>query len=551
MSGGHHSSAQAFYGGNSNSSSHFSHGGHSHGCFKPSDGCHPHPCPPKRCPPKKCPVKVGPTGPTGPRGLRGPAGIDGTDAVFIPGKIGPTGPAGGDDLLIHCNTGTVSPTGGQLAIVGDCGIFTSCTGSTLTVSIGPHARLSDYIVDQNGIEGCVFLKLCDALDAAALDPRDCAVTIIVKAGKYELCDMLNNREINIIGVGLGEDAVKVQGDGVSHGNKSWTGITFTGGGSYKVEDPNGHIQLVDAFCKCKATDNFKWITNNDRLRFRQCHFFYDQLTRDKVIEIEGGLGVFDACNCKFFICRLGGQDVLSFVWANASTANTATEFINCHWEIIIDGTEDFYLIHIRNLQLIRVCYNSFIWTQAIPNTTVMFGSSEVNAQAQLQVIFCKVISPRRSHVTILANLWTGMVDEGIQLVSCHFIAARLADYSLEPPDGIMGGWLLERVSFISVLPVNVWFHTFAGNALVDMVFSYVNFTVFSANDIIRLTTSGANDTAQLGVANATFVNTNMVVNPRWLNTGLTTTDLFHANINRHGVNVENGVSNTTPFDTGP
>jgi len=188
-----------------------------HGCYK----CGYNQC---KCEKIKYRTKVvckdGKRGPRGPQGERGPRGRDGNDGVkgekgekgdsFIGpighiGPIGPTGPTGpqgftgdtgpaGDGITsIKCNDGT-GTINGEFSMLGTCGIITECKDNEVRIVLGPQGKLSEFLTDADGIEGCVFTVFCDAVKAAIdkLNNNYDAVNILVVPSSkvYKLCDII-------------------------------------------------------------------------------------------------------------------------------------------------------------------------------------------------------------------------------------------------------------------------------------------------------------------------------------------------------------------------
>ena len=124
------------------------------------------------------------------------------------------------------------------------GIITA-TDNDGIITIEDLRDLSPYVVDSNG--GSQFDNLCDAIKAANNDSNPNAVTIFIKPGNYTLCGtssdpnvnpLASNRKINFFGTSAaGLPGVIITGDALSHGNKGWFGVNFTGTATYNLDSP--------------------------------------------------------------------------------------------------------------------------------------------------------------------------------------------------------------------------------------------------------------------------------------------------------------------------
>jgi hypothetical protein len=533
-------------------------------CYRPDPYCKPDPC----CKPRRGPT--GPPGPTGPSGAGrpGPTGSPGMD-----GPEGPTGPAGGGggDITFVCDSGgTAGPTDGEFGIHGECGIYTRCEDGGMVIGVSASASLSPYIVDSTGDPNCVYTSLCDALNDAANDMSSEVITIFVTPGEYILCDMLNTKRINIISLGPGPNTVKVSGVGTSYGNKFWNGITFVGDEStYNLQNLGTHDPIVDSFCKCEFTENFQLRTSHDILRFRACFFNYSQLTRNYVMILDGGTGIFDLCNCKFFVCRNGnirnGNIVIdTFMFLNSSTDTTITNIYRCDWIVIIDGTDEFYLIQNCNLQLIVISTNTFNINKAVPAKTVLMGCKGMddsnptpNYNARVQFFNCKVYGPAGSRVIMLADLWTCDPDmlKHIELVDCELQMAQLANYFYTPKDNISGTWLLRNVTFFDTSSAIMWNMTLGVKTCIEILVWGCYFNNRTSNDFFVINEApGGSGKGQMEVNNVYFRSSSSPVKPHWLNDGLTigtNLTVLYNNITRYNVDTAIGGPTLTPILLGP
>jgi hypothetical protein len=401
------------------------------------------------------------------------------------------------------------------------------------------------------------------LNDAANDPIEGPVTIFVAPGEYKLCNMLNKRVINIVSLGPGPGTVRISGTTLSYGNKFWTGITFVGDTStYTLNSPGTHEPCVDAFCKCEFTEDFKLTTSHDILRFRGCFFNYNQLTRCEVMSLNGGTGIFDICNCKFFVCRFGGIDVDTFMWLNSSTSITITNIYRCDWTVIIDGTEDFYLIQNCNSQLIVITTNTFNISRAIPDRTVVMGcrgkdpdNPVPNYNARAQFFSCKIYGEGGDNIIMLADLWScDLARQRIELVDCELVMAQLANYYIEPRTGTAGTWLLDRVTFFDTSPAIMWNITLTNSTCIQILVWACQFNNQSANPFFKIAevAGGSNNKGQMEVNNVYFRSSSSPVAPAWLDEDIgSDLSVLHNNITRYNVNTAIGGPTLTPIPTGP
>ena len=593
-------------------------GHHGPGYGKPHGG-HCKPCGPSsydKCKPKKIiKCKRGPTGPTGPRGRRGSPGNDGGkgdkgdqgdrgeqgDAIIGPtgvagptgstGATGPTGPAGSNGGVMTFKTddgNECTPTNGLVCLAGICGNFTTCTlneDGSVTVNIGfnPQGLLSQYVVNNNAPENCgIFLVFCDAIEAALEDPSDIVnITVIPSETPYKLCDIdipvNSNKIITVEGVGGGRNAIIFTGNGTVTGTMYWTGITFSGTddcpeSGYIADNGQTHLPDTSDFCKCYFTKNFRLEAVSDILSFRNCFFNYAQLTRNRIVNIEGPSGQIICCDCKFFICRLGNQEgVISFFWFDVASSNAYSSFQNCAFYMIIDGTNPFVLFYIRNIQLIRVNFVTLQWELARPRETIIFGANEVVRCVRLAItnLFSTLANnanARTTTVSVFANLWAETRQDFITVTQCRFDCAFLIQNFLDPEenalDPLQSAWLFSKVDFVSTAPVPAIVLNLPGASLNDMIIQESNFDInipgaainTSTQPIIDITTKGAiDDDMQMIVQNTTFRNFNTMqpINSRWLVTNIANLDIIWANLNRYNIDTQMGAASTTAMDAGP
>ena len=558
-----------------------------HHCPKPDRG----PRGPKGCDGKDgrhgCDGKDGRHGCAGEYGEDGRHGCDGKDGRHgVDGEDGNDGCDGEDGR--HGSDGKDGDAGIEGAIGMDGEIGADGIQGPPGKAGCKHA--SKFIITVSKDGHCDFDDLCDALlSAAEIATADQAVTIIVFPGKYKLSDkkkcLENDKPISIIGKGFAQKSVRVyteneiDTDGdiisdsvISHGNKSWTGITFAGDeSSYTLEAPSGHNLKSDTFCKCIFTENFRLVVKNHRMFFRNCFFNYNRLTREKVIIVSGGTGLISVCDSKFFVCRLGGlTGVNTFLCFNADTTIEASEILNCHFRIIIDGSDDFYVFNIKNTQLIVFCFVSFHWIKACPKHCVLFGTDtieDISAKGvRLIVKGCKSIYirvPRDNGPTIVANLWTNTKEECLTFVGCFFQAAKLVDNFLTASNGLTGCWWMERVTFQATHTKFItWATDVEENNCLKFIIRFCSFTVMptepETTPIIDISQTGAAITNKvlIEITHTTFVNVGgFIVNPNWLRTGVKPTNITYANLERIQVNpnmtVGGAVVNATATSSGP
>ena len=547
-------------------------------CRKDKHSCPPrykkHHCPkPDRGPrgPKGCDGKDGRHGCDGKDGRHGCDGEDGEDGRHgVDGKDGRHG-CDGEDGQDGCDgeDGRHGDDGKD----GDAGDEGAIGMDGIVGAEGPqgppgkagckHASKFIITVSQDG--HCDFDDLCEALKAAHNMARDelvnsvQAITIIVFPGEYKLCDMKNLSEINIIGKGTSQHAVRVYTDAgedeenpiegvISYGNKSWTGITFVAkkhstdqaagvfNGGYILNSADGgtHVGIADTFCKCIITDNFRFRVINNRMKFRNCFFNYFSLVRDKVIFIEGGS--ISICYCKFFVCRAtSAQGITTFMSFEADSTLLSSVIIDCHFRIIIDGSEKFYIFNIKDTQFVAFCNTTFNWIKSQPAACVLFGT---NTGSELNPIITKAVkilvngcksyynpdggTARDQGVIITSDLWTGSQSECIVFVDCYFQAAKLVVNKIQPAPNLIGCWHMERVTFISThTKFPAWVSTVDESNDIYITLRFCSFTVReNIKPIIQITEPGGanNNKLFMEVTHLTFFNTNPSKTPVWLET---------------------------------
>ena len=535
--------------------------GSSHSCVPPSHKKH-HCREPERGPrgPPGCDGKDGRKGCDGKDGRDGEDGCDGQDGEDgCDGRDGKDGRKGcdGKDGQDGCDGDD-----GEDGKDGDPGMDGIDGDTGPEGPKGPSGKAgckhsTEFVITVSADGHCDFTKLCDALEKAAEIPQtDPAVTIIVFPGEYELCDMKNCKEINVIGKGTSQNAVRVGGEGISWGNKSWTGITFFGKAS--IEDINifdgtyvldsesrtSHLIKPDTFCKCIATDNFQFRVNNNRMKFRNCFFNYFALVRDKVIFIDGGS--ISICFCKFFICRLATkQEVSTFMCFNTDSTASTSEVIDSHFRIIVDGSDQFYIFNIKNTQFVAFCYLSFNWIKSKPKVCVLFGTN-INAElgptiskgVKILVNGCKsYYNPEGSNgrdqgVIITSDLWTDSSDECITFTDCFFQAAKLVVNATQPAENLIGCWHMVKVTFQSTHPaVSAWESVVFKGYILYITIRFCSFTVQLTDPkippIIKIGLdpdgTAATNFLNMEVTHVTFLNTIPLnaTKPVWLETEIT------------------------------
>ena len=533
------------------------------------------PCDKYYCEPKPyyCKPKRGPRGPTGPIGPRGPTGSSGPAGRVGPtgpmgldgfeGPTGPTGPGGGDnDITFICDDGTAGPSNGEFTINGECGITTICDEATMTIRLDALAGLNKYFVDGGGDPECVYTTLCEALRDAANETNPGPITIVVAPGEYKLCNMLNKRRINIVSLAAAPRTVEISGNAVSWGNKYWYGITFVGDTScYDLDQPGTHENCVDLFKCCEFTDNFRLTTSHDTLKFRACFFNYNQLTRCEVMSLRGGDGIFDICNCKFYVCRFGGIDVDTFMWLNSMTSNKVTTILRCDWTIIIDGTRDFYLMQDCGTQLIVLTTNTFYVEQADPDRTVIIGcrgkdpnNPVANYKARVQFFDCKAYGRAQDNIVMLADLWTCDINSRIEFAQCGLRMAQLANFYIVPEDRAVSNWVLDKVTFFDSSPAIMWNLTLSNNCCIQLLVLNCTFANTSANEFFRIgqITGGTGNKGQMEVNNTYFRSGSSPISPTWLNDEIgASLTVGHNNIARYNVDTAVGGPTLAAINTGP
>jgi hypothetical protein len=286
--------------------------------------------------------------------------------------------------------------------------------------------------------------------------------------------------------------------------------------------------------------------------------------------VDGPNASFSICGCKFFVCRLGDLDVLTFMRLDADTTIESTEVLDSHFRIIIDGKDPFYLINITDVQLVFFFSVSFNWLKAAPQRCVLFGSSSLDELAaeqnhyvlkegpnkclqveceqrdtltklgfRLIVNDCSSLydgasaSRRDQGVIITANLWTNTKEECITFAGCFFQAAKLVENFSVTTKGLIGCWLMERVTYVATHDQFIsWYTDLLEDNCIQLIIRFSSFTVMPSvpldTPIIQVTQNAGgvvgSNTLLMEVTHATFRDVATPIapaNPVWLETELT------------------------------
>ena len=359
------------------------------------------------------------------------------------------------------NTGQAMPDQeGVIKFLGESGITTEGVDTDNTLNISNLRDLSKYVVcnDPDNGNDAEYATLHDAVTAAAEDPNSdpcngngVVVFVLPSPYPYQLTDAFtNDRKISIVGTSPSSQTAVFEGQTESYGNKSFSGIEFN--------DPCGHYHLTSATTKpqvqdkwsswCKFTNNFKVSTDNHRLVFRNTEFDHGELSRDAVIDIDGGKGQLDACWCKFNICRVGKTEARRFIRLCSDTQDNTSRILASFGVINIDGSDPFTFVGLQGTQTLLVGHNHWNVPQARPELTFLFGHLKemedhedgevyrvVNPRARLEIEHNTVRSPSNQNLSVVGNLMTGRRNVAILHLNSSFQAARAIWLEARIPDG--------------------------------------------------------------------------------------------------------------------
>jgi hypothetical protein len=512
--------------------------------------------------------------------------------------MGPTGH--GSITTINTNTGSLGLTGSQLNLYGHCGVITSVENGNIMFGLDPNFVLFKFIVDENMPADCLGYNTLSAAITTAENSTLDTVTITVFPGTYKFNNFVrtNTKNINIVSSGVAPSSVTVTGNFTSLGNTFWNGITFSGltsvyNTNYTYTLNNITIsKIMDVFVSCEFTDNYALTTIENELRFRQCLFTYEGLTRDRILSLNNnGNGIFNISRCDFRIVRTS-QSVNTFFWINSSSADTITNIDFSNWIVTINNNSAFYLIQLRGSQPVSITNNNFNWVKTAGIPCVLIGHNglqdnsltvrEINNTARFQMFSTKVgafhYDSSVSNLIISSNLWSGIsnlnnnlstiYNTGISITYCQFNAASLIYNTFKPDDytylsgPLESNWILTDVTFISV----------TGQSAINMILSQYNiyqiqlyncvFISVTTSPILNITGPASigtgppdlNSYVTLEVVNTTFKSANTLI-PPWLQViGMTNYFILKYNnitLNGVAVKVDPGIPLPIQLPLGP
>ena len=267
--------------------------------------------------------------------------------------------------------------------------------------------VTQYLVDSNG--NAPYTTLHDAMCAAL---RDCNTsrppTVMLRPGTYYLTDVFKSRKpVNIVGTSFGaSQSPVVKGCTESGGNKSWNGVRFKGSESHYVVNNRKSCDIAtDTFCKCEFTDNFKITAFNDRAVFESCHFNYDSLDRDRVLEVADGNGHMEFHKSKFDFCRTGSSCAKSFIFLGSNSCDNKTLF-NCNtFQGSVEGKDTFTMVRIWGNQPVHFLFGYVNVTKS-QGKTYVFGAPHKTTNVTLCVKSSAFYGAEHcSNIAVAANIW--------------------------------------------------------------------------------------------------------------------------------------------------
>lgn len=280
--------------------------------------------------------------------------------------------------------------------------------------MGPGMNaVTPYLVDSSG--NAPYRTLHDAMCAALRDCKGSSrpPTVMLRPGTYYLTDVFNSRRpVNIVGTSFNsEQSPVVKGCTESGGSKSWNGVRFKGSKSHYIVNNRKSCDIAtDMFCKCQFTDNFKLTTYNDRAVFDSCHFNYDSLDRDRVLEVADGNGHMEFHKSKFDFCRTGSSCAKSFIFLGSNSCDTKTLF-NCNvFQGSVEGKDTFSMIRPWGNQPIHFMFGYVNVTKA-QGKTYVFGAPTKTIGITLCVKSSAFFGAEHcSNIAVTGNIWPKLVS---------------------------------------------------------------------------------------------------------------------------------------------
>lgn len=284
--------------------------------------------------------------------------------------------------------------------------------------------VTPYLVDSNG--NAPYTTLHDAMCAALSDCKGSSrpPTVMLRPGTYELTEIFQSRRpVNIVGTSFNADqSPVVKGCTESGGNKSWNGVRFKGSESHYVINNRRACNIAtDMFCKCEFTDNFKVTAYNDRAVFDSCHFNYDSLDRDRVLEVADGKGHMEFYKSRFDFCRTGSSCAKSFIFLGSNSCDTKTLFHCNVFHGSVDGKDTFSMIRVWGNQPVHFLFGYVNVSTSQPKTYV-FGAPKKTNNVTLCVKSSAFFGAEHcSNVAVVANLWPKLKSNEPMVFDCNKI----------------------------------------------------------------------------------------------------------------------------------
>ncbi len=284
--------------------------------------------------------------------------------------------------------------------------------------------VTPYLVDSSG--NAPYTTLHDAMCAALRDCKGSSrpPTVMLRPGTYLLTEVFRSRRpVNIVGTSFGsEQSPVVKGCTQSGGNKGWYGVRFMGSKSHYIVNNRKSCDIAtDTFCKCEFTDNFKVTAFNDRATFESCHFNYNSLDRDRVLEVADGNGHMEFSKSRFDFCRTGSSCAKSFIFLGSNSCDTKTLFQCNTFQGSVEGKDTFSMIRVWGNQPVHFLFGYVNVTKS-QGKTYVFGAPKKTNNVTLCVKSSAFFGAEHcNNIAVVGNLWPKLKSDEPMVFHCNKI----------------------------------------------------------------------------------------------------------------------------------
>lgn len=398
--------------------------------------------------------------------------------------------------------------------------------------------VSYYYVSLQG--NGAFTSIRGAVAQALRDPTAGPVVINIDVGLYSLDNSLNNsREITFLGTSVnGNPATHIVGTATSGGNKSWSGVHFTGRRTiYSMKGSEDSLCLLtDSMQSVHVGENAQIRNACNNIFFENSTFNYLNLKKGARVLQSPGSGNITIRNSYFNLRR-------------CSTACSATSF-HCHagsacdsairslwqdniWNVEIESGSNFHLHQVAGNSHIHLQSDVVNMLKASPIVAVL-GNDVAQHNLQVSVHSIHMQSSAECNLgnsTLLRNLFSSPSSfNHIAVQAATIENARAALYDAPVTSGVLvTSYITFSATRVSA-PTGVvaWQFLLGPTTTLNLNLRGVNHNTHNSNvSPVLLTESSAGAVANIWLASHTTFNYEfagtLATSPPWVTTTLTST----------------------------